>query len=208
MSRQVEYRINPTEFRFNEEDNFIEGRAIPFNVLSPNREGFREKIAPSAINPEIIAKSDIFMLYNHNQEQGFLARKKNNRGSLKIEIREDGVWFKFKPKKDNLSQYIVERLKDEELSETSWAFTLAEDEWVLADDGIYERTITKFDKLYDFSIVDNSYYGIEDVVGCARFAEIKEEERLRNEQKLKELKEQREAELNKYFLELRSQYLG
>ena len=67
-----EIRSFEVELRKAPESRRIEGRAIPFNVLSPNREGFREMIAPEAVEG-VIEASDIFMLYNHDRQHGFLA---------------------------------------------------------------------------------------------------------------------------------------
>lgn len=217
---EKEIRNYNIEFHADPENRIVEGRAIPFNVKSPNREGFREMIAPEAVEG-IIEGSDIFMLYNHDSSKGFLARSNKGKGTLKIDVRDDGVYFSFKAKKDNLSNYIYERLLDGDLNETSFAFVVREDVWQKNDDGVYDRTITKFEKLYDFSIVDNSYYGIKDAVGCKRFAEVQEEERLENERKMKEAEEEaqrleqekREAEeqaekerLENYYKELKETY--
>lgn len=210
MGKNIEKEIRSfeVELRKAPESRRIEGRAIPFNVLSPNREGFREMIAPEAVEG-VIEASDIFMLYNHDRSQGFLARNNKGKGTLKIDVREDGVYFDFELANDNLSNYILERVERGEISETSFAFTVREDSWVKKDDGVYERTITKFEKLYDFSVVDNSYYGIKDQVGCKRFAELQEEDRLALE-KAKQEQEQREAEekqkqLDEYYKNLREE---
>ena len=200
----------------------IEGRAIPFNITSPNREGFRETIAPEAVEG-VFEKSDVFLLYNHDKSKGFLARNKMGKGSLSIDVREDGVYFSFVPGSDDLSRYIKDRITRGDLDEMSWAFTVAEDRWVKAADGVYDRTITRFDKIYDLSIVDQSYYGLENAVKCARFAEILEEERLANEERMAEeerlAQEQREAEeeakrleeeerLKAYYDGIKAQYLN
>ncbi len=213
---EKEYRQLSVELRANPENRLIEGVAIPFNVQSPNREGFRESIAPEAVEG-VIEKSDILMLYNHDADKGFLARSNKGKGSLVIDVQPDGVHFAFEAKHDNLSNYVYERLLAGELNETSWAFTVAEDVWKKGEDGVYDRTITKFDRLYDFSVVNNSYYGIKDAVGCKRYAEILEEEKAENERKLAELKaeeerkaaeelEQKKAKLAGYYQQLRDEY--
>jgi len=197
-------------------EGMIEGRAIPFNVASPNREGFRETIRPEAVEG-VLERSDIFLVYNHSRDKGFLARNKRGKGSLHIDTREDGVYFSFKPLSDNLSNYVRERIENGDLDEMSWAFTIEADEWKKGADGVWDRAITKFDQIYDFSIVDQSYYGIEGAVKCARFAEVQEEERLENERRMKEAEEaerqQREAEeaekaekLKKYYEQMREEY--
>ena len=182
-----EIRNISVEYRLDADKRIVEGRAIPFNVFSP---------------------------YNHDKSQGFLARNNKGKGSLKIDVREDGVYFNFKVKKDNLSQYVWERLSDGELNETSWAFTVDEEEWKKCDDGVYERVIKKFNRLYDFSVVDNSYYGIADAVGCKRFAELQEADRIAKEQAEqaekerleREAEEAKEAALDAYYKNLTDEY--
>ena len=179
---EKEIRNFQIEFKTNPEERVIEGRAIPFNTPSPNREGFREVIAPEAVEG-VIEKSDIKFYYNHDPKQGFLARNNKGKGTLKIDTREDGVYFQFTPAHDNLSEYIYERLQRGELDEMSWAFTCAEDTWYRDADGVGVRTITKFDRLFDFSVVDNSYYGIENAVACRSYEEFLEREKKENEER-------------------------
>lgn len=216
---EKEIRQYNIEFHANE-NRTIEGRAIPFNVKSPNREGFRELIQPEAVEG-VFEKSDVFMVYNHDRSRGFLARAKNGNGSLRIDVRDDGVYFNFEALHDDLSNYVYERLQRGDLDEMSWAFTVAQDTWTKGEDGVYDRTINKFDHIYDLSIVDQSYYGIENAVGCKRFAEIQEEERLANEariaeeERLAEEKRQeeeaaqeaeKEAKLKAYYEQMRQEY--
>lgn len=215
---EQEIRSFNVELRKAPESRRIEGRAIPFNFLSPNREGFREMIAPEAVEG-VIEASDIFMLYNHNRQDGFLARNNKGKGTLKIDVREDGVYFEFEAANDNLSNYILERIERGEIDETSFAFTVREDRWVKKEDGVYERTITKFERLFDFSIVDNSYYGIKEAVGCKRFAEIQEEDRkaLEAAQKAEEERQaeeeaqkekERQEKIAEMYKNLREEYLN
>lgn len=213
---EKEIRQYSVEFKSVPETPVIEGRAIPFNIPSPNREGFRETIAPEAVEG-VFEKSDVFLLYNHDKSKGFLARNKMGKGSLNIEVKEDGVYFSFIPANDNLSVYIKDRIQRGDLDEMSWAFTVESDTWVKAADGVYDRTINKFEKIYDFSVVDSSYYGIENAVKCARYAEVLEEERLANEEKLAELEKQeqakreaeeaeKQAKIKEYYDALRKEY--
>ena len=199
MDENKELRQFNVEMRLSEDKGLIEGCAIPFNTFSPVREGFREMILPEAVDG-ILEQSDIRFRYNH-QEDKFLARCNKGKGSLKIDKRDDGLYFSFKPKKDDLSQYVVERLLDGDLSEMSFAFVVESDQWTKNADGIYERVIGKFYRLYDLSVVDNSFYGIENAVTCKRFEEIQEEERKAIEEAQRkadeEKRQQEEAEKQK-----------
>lgn len=190
---EKELRNFNIEFRIEPENKTIEGRAIPFNFESPNREGFVERILPSAVDG-VIENSDIFMLYNHDRSKGFLARNNKGKGTLNIDVREDGVYFSFKPGNDNLSNYIWERMERGELDEMSFAFSVQKDTWTKDGEGVWHRDISEFGGLYDFSIVDNSYYGIEGAATCHRFAEIQEEERKENERILAEKEAEARAE--------------
>ena len=183
---EKEIRQYSVEFNAAPDVATIEGRAIPFNTPSPNREGFRETIAPEAVEG-VFEKSDVFLLYNHDKSKGFLARNKMGKGSLQIDVREDGVYFSFVHGSDNLSMYIKDRIQRGDLDEMSFAFTVESDTWVKGDDGVYDRTINKFERLYDLSIVDQSYYGIANAVKCSRFQEVLDEEKAENERKLAEL---------------------
>lgn len=213
---EKEIRQYSVEFNAAPDVATIEGRAIPFNTPSPNREGFRETIAPEAVEG-VFEKSDVFLLYNHDKSKGFLARNKMGKGSLQIDVREDGVYFSFVPGSDNLSMYIKDRIQRGDLDEMSFAFTVESDTWVKGDDGVYDRTINKFERLYDLSIVDQSYYGIANAVKCSRFQEVLDEEKAENERKLAELEKEeqakREAEeqekaekLKAYYEALRIEY--
>lgn len=204
MENNKEIRMLNVELRADKDSRIIEGKCIPFNVFSPNWEGFVERILPGAVDG-VLEISDIFMLYNHDNTRGFLARNKMGKGSLQYEKREDGVYVMFECPTDNLGEYVYQRVKKGELDEMSFAFTIDEDIWEKNGDGVYERTITKFHRIYDFSVVDNAYYGSATNVGCKRFAELQEadrialekaqeEERLAQEKVEQEKREQEEAE--------------
>ena len=214
---EKEIRSFSIDFRADVDTRTIEGVAIPFNTPSPNREGFREVIEAGATEG-VIEASDIFMLYNHDRRGGFLARNNKGKGTLKIDTKDDGVHFSFKPGNDNLSQYVWERMERGELNEMSFAFTVSKDTWVKGSDGVFTRTINKFDRLFDFSIVDQSYYGIEDACKCKRFAEVQEEDRKaleeaerRAEEEAKEEEARKEAErqarIEETYKKLREEYL-
>lgn len=187
----MEKELRSIEIRTIEDSRKIEGVSIVFNALSNDLGGFRELIIPEAVEG-VIEQSDIFFLYNHTSDRGFLARSKFGIGSLKTEIREDGVYFSFDAPKTALGDEVLEYLKRGDVNQCSFAFAVDTDMWEKQVDGTYIRTITKFKKLYDMSLVDNPAYS--QTSACARFAEIKEEERLANERAMKEAEERAEAE--------------
>lgn len=187
----MEKELRSIEIRTIEDSRKIEGVSIVFNALSNDLGGFREQIIPEAVEG-VIEQSDIFFLYNHTSDRGFLARSRNGSGSLQTEVREDGVYFSFDAPRTALGDEVLEYLKRGDVNQCSFAFAVEADKWEKQEDGMYIRTITKFKKLYDMSLVDNPAYS--QTSACARFAEIKEEERLANERAMKEAEERAEAE--------------
>lgn len=187
----MEKELRSIEIRTIEDSRKIEGVSIVFNALSNDLGGFREQIIPEAVEG-VIEQSDIFFLYNHTSDRGFLARSRNGSGSLQTEVREDGVYFSFDAPRTALGDEVLEYLKRGDVNQCSFAFAVEADKWEKQEDGMYIRTITKFKKLYDMSLVDNPAYS--QTSACARFAEIQEEERIANEKAMKEAEERAAAE--------------
>lgn len=196
----MEKEIRSIEIRTDSDSRKIEGVSIVFNALSNDLGGFREMIIPEAVEG-VIEASDIFFLYNHNSDRGFLARSKFGVGSLHTDVREDGVYFSFDAPRTALGDEVLEYLKRGDVNQCSFAFAVDTDLWEKQADGTYIRTITKFKRLYDMSVVDTPAYS--QTSACARFAEIKEEERIANEQAMKEAEERaaKEAEERKTRLD-------
>ena len=192
---EKEIRTLNTEFKAEEENRTIEGTAIVFNQLSDDL-GFREQIVPEAVEG-VIEESDIFMLYNHDRSRGYLARSKKGKGTLNIDIQEDGVHFNFQAPHTALADEVREHMINGDIDSCSFAFTVAEDRWEKMEDGTYLRTILKFDRIYDFSVVDSPAYS-QTSVSCRSFEEFKEKEaRELAEQKAKEEEEARLEEERK-----------
>lgn len=76
----------------------ITGRAVVFNeattLYEDNDMIVREIISPSAMNEELLSKSDIRMTMYHNREK-LLARSKRGEGTLEYAVTESGVDFGF-----------------------------------------------------------------------------------------------------------------
>jgi HK97 family phage prohead protease len=200
---EKELRQLTIDYRADADSRAIEGVAIVFNVLSNDLGGFREMIVPEAVEG-VIEQSDIFFLYNHTSDRGFLARSKNGVGSLKTDVQEDGVHFSFDAPRTALGDEVLEYLKRGDVNQCSFAFAVDTDKWEKQTDGTYIRTITKFKRLYDMSLVDTPAYS--QTSACARFAEIQEAERIANEKAMKEAEEraaqeaaEAKAKLEEYY---------
>lgn len=136
-----------------EEERIIEGYAIVFNELSEDLGGFREMILPEAVNEELINKSDIYYLYNHNDNSTPLARSNHGQGSLELTIDDKGLKYRF----NCLNSEFYELVKRGDLDKSSFAFSLPKDGsgevWEKSQEYNYIRKITKIEQLYDCSAV-------------------------------------------------------
>lgn len=204
MNKELEIRNYQYEVRFEDNDRTIEGYAIVCNSESEDL-GFREVIAPEAL-VGIIEKSDCLMLLEHNRSKGVLARSKYGKGSLSLEVDDNGLKFRFTCPNTAVGDEAYEGVKRGDYQNCSFAFVADQDEWTKKDNGEYLRTIRSFKYIKDCSIVAEPAYGATSV-SCRSFDEFKaEEERQANEAKILEAEkieaEQRE-ELKNYFAELR-----
>ena len=153
----IEYRNFNLELRGEEESRHIEGYGSVFNSRSLDLGGFQEIIAPGAFDG-VIERSDVKALLDHNAERGILARSRNGKGSLSLELDERGLKYSFDAPHTNLGDEVVEGLKRGDYSQSSFAFTVESDSWTKEEDGSYLRTINKIGNLYDVSIVANPAY--------------------------------------------------
>ena len=109
--------------------------------------------------------------------------------------------YRFEAPKTALGDELLEYLRRNDITSSSFAFTVSEDIWEKQTDGTYIRTITKFDKLFDVSPVFEPAYAATSV--CKRFNEIKEEEQRLAEEVLKIQAEERAKELEAYYSNLK-----
>ena len=153
----IEVRSFNIELRDEQESRHIEGYGSVFNQRSVDLGGFTEVIAPGAFDG-VIERSDVKCYLDHNPEKGILARSRNGKGSLSLELDERGLKYAFDAPHTNLGDEVVEGLKRGDYSQSSFAFTVESESWTKEEDGTYLRTINKIGGLYDVSIVANPAY--------------------------------------------------
>ena len=160
MMKDIEIRNYGGIENFNEETRTISGYALKFNTPSQYM-GFYEKIDRSAIDEELIKKSDIFALFNHDENK-VLARSRYGEGSLKLEIREDGLYYEFEAPHTQWGDEVIEHLKRGEIFGSSFAFMLpldsTGDKREYDENGVLNRTIIKIERLFDVSPVFEPAY--------------------------------------------------
>lgn len=182
-----EIRNISAEVTVDEESRKVEGYALLFNVPSDGLD-IEEIIEPRALDG-VIEKSNVFALLNHDERRGILARSKKGEGTLSLTVDGKGLRYRFDAPRTALGDELLEYLKRGEVTESSFAFTVAEDVWEKKGE-TWKRTIKKIDELYDVSPVYDAAYSKTTVYMRGK------------EQLEQELREQRERELDAYYTNL------
>ena len=177
----------PKEIRFNNIDNLkiemragedgenekmiIEGYAAVYDseteIAPGDPWGFKEVIERGAFNGANL--KDVPLKYNHDDAVPILARTRNK--SLQLTADDKGLFIhaELLDTTDGVDMY--KRIKAKLIDKMSFAFTVADEE-IDTTGNIPKRTIKKFDKIFDVSVVDTPAY--EDTSVYARSREIAE----------------------------------
>lgn len=185
MNKQLEKRSFELRVQ-NSDSRLITGKAICFDSMSEDL-GFREIVSKGAITQELIDSSDIYFTFNHSMDK-VLARWNKGEGSLKIELKDDGVYFSTEAPNTDLGNQVLEYIRRGDANKCSFAFYMSgndEDEtWTQTEDGEVLRIINHIAGLCDVSVVFNPAY--DETTVSARALD-----------KLNELKEKKEDEPKK-----------
>lgn len=145
---------------FEENGRTIQGRAIVFESLSNDLGGFKEIIKRGAISQELVDSSDVFARTNHSDDY-ILARCNKGKGSLQLELREDGLYYSFEAPNTEKGNELVEHIRRGEISQSSFAFMVAQEpdaeRWTKID-GVTVREIYKISYLGDVAPVFTPAY--------------------------------------------------
>jgi HK97 family phage prohead protease len=200
MSKKIEIRNNPSGIvtRAEGDSRTVKGRAVVFNAWSEDLGGFREKIAPGALDG-VIERSDIFALLDHRRDRGILGRsKRGDQVSLRLNVTDAGLDYEFEAPDTALGNELLSCLERGEIDGSSFAFTVLEDQWERVGDE-YQRTITKIDELYDVSPVYSPAYS-QTTCDLRGLETLKAEERAAEERQIAESKR---VALGKYIADLK-----
>lgn len=153
----------------------IEGYAAVFEretLIGSEEWGFYERIEKGAFDGANM--KDVPLKYNHSDDVPILARTRNK--SLELSVDEKGLFIRAKllDTQDNIDMY--KRIKAGLIDKMSFAFTIADDgAEVKKEKGKPpRRSIKKFDRIFDVSVVDMPAY--EDTSIYARSLEMVETE--------------------------------
>lgn len=156
----IEIRATNSTPVVSQDSRTVEGYAVVFNSQSEDL-GFYETINPAAITEDVLMRSDVFCLFNHDQDK-VLARSKYGTGSLQLQLDEQGLKYTFTAPNTDLGDELLEYLRRGDIDSSSFAFTVSTDEgsevWTTGTDGKQYREILKIDELHDVSPVWNPAY--------------------------------------------------
>lgn len=133
--------------------NTVFGKAISFDTPSDNLR-FVEIIERGAVTEETLRKSDVYARFNHSDDY-ILARCRHmdENASLKLELREDGLYYSFELPMTSKGKEVQEHIRRGELDGSSFCFVVGEDELEVRSDGTRVRHVKKIDYLVDVAPV-------------------------------------------------------
>lgn len=196
MNKQLEKRSFELRVQ-NSDSRLITGKAICFDSMSEDL-GFREIVSKGAITQELIDSSDIYFTFNHSMDK-VIARWNKGEGSLKIELKDDGVYFSTEAPNTDLGNEVLEYIRRGDANKCSFAFYMSgndEDEtWTKTEDGEVLRIINHIAGLCDVSVVFNPAYD-ETTVSARSLEKLNELRAKQEEDKEKKEDEPKKCESN------------
>ena len=161
------------------ESRVVEGRALSFGIESTIvcEDGlyFTETLQRGCITEDVLNKSNVIMTYNHDRSQ-ILARSNKRKGSLNLELKEDGLYFSTEVPHTRFGDEMLELIKRGDVCSCSFAFYVNEDSLIWnrnPETGILHRTVTEITELTDVAAVIDPAYCFNDATYIsARSAEL------------------------------------
>ena len=150
------------------DENIIEGYAAVFNKDSEDFGGWHERIAPGAFTD--VVNDNAVALFNHDMNLVL------GRNGVNVTISQDDTGLKYKVKLPDttLGKDMRELIKQGIIHQSSFAFTVSEQEWKHNDKQPSVRTIKKIKRLYDVSPVTTPAYP-DATIGARNFEASKPE---------------------------------
>lgn len=131
----------------------VRGHAAVFNRLSEDLGGFRERIAPGAFDS--VLQDDVRALFNHKEDH-ILGRTSS--GTLRLSVDQAGLGYEIDMPDTMIARDLMTSLQRRDITQSSFGFTVQEDDW--KDDPLQGvvRTVIKIRRLYDVSPVTYPAY--------------------------------------------------
>ena len=132
------------------------GRAVVYNVDSPDYFGFVESVAAGAFSESLRNGDDVVAHFNHDPNY-VLGRRSNS--TLKLTDSEEGLDTEIYPPDAQWARDLVESVNRGDITGMSFGFRTKEggDQWTTDSDGNVKRVITAAE-LRDVSVVTYPWY--------------------------------------------------
>ncbi len=188
-SAQIEKRAFNVESRVENESRLVYGYAALYDNTTRIMDWYDEEIAQGAFDSAQM--DDVRALFNHDPNL-LLARTKS--GTLSLSVDERGLKYEFEAPNTSAGNDLLEMLRRGDVSQSSFAFTIAGEEWIEEKGMKPKRRITKVERLYDVSPV--TYPAYPDTTAAKRsFDHWKEKHAPEPQNDLAKKIEQEQAEL-------------
>ena len=190
IKNEREYRtlmLPDMQFRAAEQEGeepqyIVEGYATtyddPYTIFSFDGVDYKERISRDALAGADI--SDVIFLYNH---EGMVYARQSN-GTLELSSDEKGLHVRADLGSTEASREMFESIKAGLVTQMSWAFTIAADEY---DEETHTRSINSVKKVYDVSAVSIPANPSTDISARSYFEGVIEEERRRERERAEKI---------------------
>ena len=190
IKSEREYRtlmLPDMQFRAAEQEGeepqyIVEGYATtyddPYTIFSFDGVDYKERISRDALAGADM--SDVIFLYNH---EGMVYARQSN-GTLELSSDEKGLHVRADLGSTEASREMFESIKAGLVTQMSWAFTIAADEY---DEETHTRSITSVKKVYDVSAVSIPANPSTDISARSYFEGVIEEERRRERERAEKI---------------------
>lgn len=138
------------------DSRIVEGCAVVFDSDSQDM-GFIEQICKGAITEDCIKRSDVYATLNHDTTRGILGRSRYGKGTLRLDLREDGLYYEFEAPHTALGDEVLELIRRGDIIGSSFAFTVNRDRWADTETSAH-RFVEEIDYLYDVAPVYEPAY--------------------------------------------------
>lgn len=139
VTRTINLRVSKLDVA---SDLKLTGYAIVFNVLSQNLGGFKERIAPSAVDRTLKSGANVFALTDHRRESTSVLGSTDS-GSLKLVKDRHGLAVDINPPDTSDVRNLVARVKKGLVEGMSFAFNVWPDGQTWDEEGdMLVRTVT------------------------------------------------------------------
>jgi HK97 family phage prohead protease len=129
----------------------VKGHAAVFNKWSLDLGGFRERIKKGAFDNALSKDPHVLHLWDHDTTRA-LSSTRSSTYPLELRVDPNGLHFYSKVAPTSYSEDLRVLLEGGVISQSSFAFTVKDDEWRMTgagDEEIVERTILEVEDLFD-----------------------------------------------------------